>query len=91
MFKNDVDWSPILHLGHQKLAVRSASHDERDKRVETRKRKREELEQEIQDALVDTNVEIVNDQDWDDGLWDKEVQTSVLGNLWVTSSIRRSS
>ena len=81
MFKNDVDWSPILHLGHQKLAVRSASHDERDKRAETRKRKREELEQEIQDALVDTNVEVVNDQDWDDGLWDKEVQTECTGEL----------
>ena len=81
MFKNDVDWSPTLHLGHQKLAVRSASHDERDKRAETRKRKREELEQEIQDALVDTNVEVVNDQDWDDGLWDKEVQTECTGEL----------
>ena len=81
MFKNDVDWSPTLHLGHQKLAVRSVSHDERDKRAETRKRKREELEQEIQDALVDTNVEVVNDQDWDDGLWDKEVQTECTGEL----------
>ena len=78
MFKNDIDWSPTVHLGHQKLAVRSTSHDERDKRAETRKKKREELEQEIQDALV---VEVVNDQDWDDGLWDKEVQTECTGEL----------
>ena len=81
MFKNDVDWAPTLHLGHQKFAKRSASHAERDKRVETRKRKREELEQEIQDTLVDANVEVVNDQGWDDGLWDKEVQTECIGEL----------
>ena len=81
MFKNDVDWAPTLHLGHQKFAKRSASHDERDKRAETRKRKREELEQEIQDTLVDASVEVVNDQDWDDGLWDREVQTECTGEL----------
>ena len=52
MFKNDVDWAPTLHLGHQKFAKRSANHDKRDKRAETRKRKREELEQEIPDALT---------------------------------------
>ena len=49
--------------------------------METRKRKREELEQEIQDALVDTNMEVVSDQDWDDCLWDKEVQTEYTGEL----------
>ena len=53
----------------------------RDKRAETRKRKREELEQEIQDTLVDASVEVVNDQDWDDGLWDREVQTECTGEL----------
>ena len=31
--------------------------------------------------LVDANVEVVNDQDWDDGLWDKEVQTECIGEL----------
>ena len=75
MFKNDVDWAPTLHLGHQKFAKRSESQDERDRRAETRKRKREEMEQE-QDALFDTNVEVGNDQEWDDGMWDKEVQTA---------------
>ena len=45
------------------------------------KERGEELEQEIQDALVDAKVEVVNDQDWDDGLWDKEVQTECTGEL----------
>ena len=26
-------------------------------------------------------MEVVNDQDWDDGLWDKEVQTECAGEL----------
>ena len=40
MFKNDVDWAPTLHLGHQKFAKRSASHDE--KRQESRNQEKKE-------------------------------------------------
>ena len=83
MFKNDVDWAPTLHLGHQKFAKKNESQDERDRRAETRKRKREEMEQERQDVLFDTNVEVGNDQEWDDSMWDKEVQTEYTGELVV--------
>ena len=38
---------------------KSESQDERDRRAETRKRKREEI-------LFDTNMEVGNDQEWDD-------------------------
>ena len=83
MFKNDVDWAPSLHLGHDKLGPRSESHQERDRRSEARKRKREEVEQETQDALFAADMVIVNDQEWDEGMWDKETQTVYAGELVV--------
>ena len=41
------------------------------------------MEQERQDELFDTNVEVGNDQEWDDGMWDNEVQTEYTGELVV--------
>ena len=41
MFKNDADWAPFLHHGHDKLGPgRNESHQERDRRAEARKRKK---------------------------------------------------
>ena len=69
MFKNDVDWAPSLHLGHNKLCPgRSEGHEERDRRAEARKRRREELEQETQDTLLGSDMDIGNDQEWDDNM-----------------------
>ena len=77
MFKNDVDWTPSLHLGHDKLGPgRSESHQERHRRVEARKR--EEMEQERLDALF---ADDLNVQELYDGLWDKETQTVHTGKL----------
>ena len=36
-----------------------------------------------QDVLFDTNVEVGNDQEWDDSMWDKEVQTEYTRELVV--------
>ena len=57
-------------------------HEERDRRAEARKR-REELEQETQDTLFGSDMDIGNDQDWDDNMWDKETQTLYTGELVV--------
>ena len=60
MFKSNVDWTPSLHLGHDKLGPgRSESHQERHRRVEARKRKRE-VEQERLDALFADEMDIQN-------------------------------
>ena len=70
MFKNNVDWAPSLHFSHDKLGPgRSESQQERDRRAETRKRKREETEQEMMDT---TDMDVGNDLEIDDGMWDKE-------------------
>ena len=82
MFKNDVDWAPSLHLGHDKLEPgRSESQQERDRRAETRKRKREETEQEIMDT-TDMDGENGLGID-DDGMWNKETQTVSTGKLVI--------
>ena len=84
MFKNDVDWTPSLYLGHDKLGPgRSESHQEKHRRVEARKRKREEMEQERLDALFVDEMDIQNVQELYDGLWDKETQTVYTSELVV--------
>ena len=81
MFKNDVDWAPSLHLGHDKLGPgRSESQQERDKRAETRKRRREEMEQEI---MGTTELVVENEQETDDGMCNKDTQTVSSGELVV--------
>ena len=82
MFKNDPDWAPFLHLGHDKLGPgRNESHQERDGRAEARKRKREEMEQEERDALLADEMDVQESDD--DGMWDKETQTVHTGELVV--------
>ena len=76
---------PLPHLGHNKLGPeRSESVQERDQRAESRKRRREEVEQGRQDdAIAEEIAAVIDNQEWDDGLWDKETQTKHTGNLVV--------
>ena len=53
MRKNDEDWAPSLHLGHDKLkSENSMGAQERGRRAESRKRRREEAEHEIQENEI---------------------------------------
>ena len=85
MCKNDVDWAPSINLSYNKLGPeRSESVQEWDQRAENRKRRREEVEQDRQDdAIAEEIAAVIDNQEWDDGLWDKETQTKHTGNLVV--------
>ena len=71
MRKNDEDWAPSLHLGHEKLkSEKSMDIQERGKRAESRKRRREEAEHETQENEIAEEIsaavfEDVNNDDHD--------------------------
>ena len=67
--KNDKDWAPSLHLGHDKLkSERSEDAQERDKRAGNRKRKREEAEHKRRENEIADVVGDASNDDWDNGI-----------------------
>jgi len=81
MRKNDEDWAPTLHLGHDKLKpAKSMDVQERGKRAESRKRRKEEAEHEMRENEIaeEISAAIVGDVKYDghcDSQSNKETQT----------------
>jgi len=81
--------APSLNLGHRKIsAERSEGDQARDMRAEARKRRREEIEQESKDERIRAEIGVGDDQEWDDGKWDKETQTEYTGSLLLISLMK---
>jgi len=81
MRKNDEDWAPSLHLGHDKLkSEKSMDIQEQDKRAESKKRRREEAEHERQENEIAEEISAavvgdVNNDDRDNSQLRKETQS----------------
>ena len=68
MFKNDVDWALPFTLVITNFFLGKVKAIKKDRRAEARKRRREELEQETQNTLFGSDMDIGNDQEWDDNM-----------------------
>ena len=84
MYKLDIDWSPSLHLGHNKLSIDSAKLAEAQQRATRAAARAERREEILTSTSASTSVSETHDVQSDDVVThDQQTETEHVGDLPV--------